>query len=530
MSTGRPPGNQDCMQKEIVINASDNQHRIAIVEDGRLAELFVESDERERMVGDIFLGTVVKVMAGIQACFLDIGLDQDAFLHFSDVGHGFKEFGAITGDDEDIDTEDEEEETRPRRKRHYQQPRVNLQKGQEVIVQIFKEPVGNKGVRVTTEVSLPGRFLVLMPFDDSLGVSRKIQNFKERRRLRRIARSILPSGYGAIIRTVAEGRDEDMLSNDLQQLVQSWREVEKTLKKSKAPTLLYKDASASSSVIRDLFSDDVTRVAVDSKKMYRQIRGYINGVSPHKVQVVELHAGRDPIFDELGIEKQIAQLLSRKVWLKSGGYIIIEHTEAMKVIDVNSGRYAAKSEQEMNSLRTNLEAVREISRQIRLRDLGGIIVIDFIDMIHDENNRKVFEEMRRELRRDRAKSTILPLSEFGIMQITRQRIRDSVQMSISEVCQSCEGTGLVQSKTSVLTEIERWLRRFRVESRELRLQLDVHPAMAAFLTEGKISRLSKLMLKFFIRIAIVPEPGLTIDDFRFISRRTGRDITSHYSG
>ena len=518
------------MQKEIIINASDNQHRIAIVEDGKLAELFVESDENERMVGDIFLGTVVKVMSGIQACFLDIGLDQDAFLHFSDIGHDFKEFGAITGDDEGIDTEEEEEEEGKRkRRRAYTPPRINLQKGQDVVVQIFKEPVGNKGVRVTTEVSLPGRFLVLMPLDDSLGVSRKITNFKEKRRLRRIARSILPSGYGAIIRTVAEGRDEALLTNDLQQLVQAWREVEKIMKKCKAPTLLYKDVGASSSVIRDLFSDEVTRVAVDSKKMYRQIRGYINGVAPHKVQAIELHTSRDPIFDAYGIEKQIAQSLSRKVWLKSGGYIIIEHTEAMKVIDVNSGRYAAKQEQELNSLRTNLEAVREIAHQIRLRDLGGIIVIDFIDMQYDENNRKVFEEMRRELRRDRAKSTILPLTDFGLMQITRQRVRDSVQMSISEVCPACEGSGLVQSKTSVLTEIERWLRRFRVESRELRLQLDVHPAMAAFLAEGKISRLTKLMLKFFIRISIVADQQLTIDDFRFVSKRTNKDITSQHA-
>jgi ribonuclease G len=519
------------MQKEIVINASDNQHRIAIIEDGKLAELFVESDERERMVGDIFLGTVVKMMAGIQACFLDIGLEQDAFLHFSDIGQSFREFGAITGDDEEIDTDEEDDENgKPRKKKRYHQPKVNLQKGQEVVVQIFKEPVGTKGVRVTTEVSLPGRFLVLMPFDESLGVSRKIQNFKERRRLRRIARSILPSGYGAIIRTVAEGRDEEVLSNDLQQLVQTWREVEKTMKKCKAPAMLYKDASASSSVIRDLFTDDVTRVAVDSKKMYRQIRGYINGVAPHMVQVVELHTAREPIFDVCGIEKQIAQSLSRKVWLKSGGYIIIEHTEAMKVIDVNSGRYAAKNEQEINSLRTNMEAVREISRQIRLRDLGGIIVIDFIDMQYDENNRKVFEEMRRELRRDRAKSTILPLSDFGVMQITRQRVRDSVQLTMSEVCPACEGTGLVQSKTSVLTEIERWLRRFRVESRELRLQLDVHPAMAAFLNEGKISRLTKLMLKFFIRITVVADLHLTIDDFRMVSKRTNRDITAQHTG
>jgi ribonuclease G len=530
------------MQKEIIINASDNLQRVAIVEDGKLAELFVESEEKERMVGDIYLGTVAKVMPGIQASFIDIGLEQDAFLHYSDVSDAFRQVRAESGDrgqdsvvvDEaaEIPTEDSapgSPESKPQRRRRRPPSHVTLSRGQEVAVQIFKEPVGNKGVRVTTEIALPGRFLVLMPYDNLVGVSRKIQSFKEKRRLRRIVRSMLPGRFGVIIRTVAEGRAEDVLRADLETLLTTWREIERKMKKSAAPALLYKDMNSSTSTIRDLFSEEVRRVAVDSRRMYREIRTYLNLVAPHKVDVLEYHGSREPIFDTYGIEKQIEQSMSRKVWLKSGGYIIIEHTEAMKVIDVNSGRYAAKREQELNSLRTNLEAAREIAHQIRLRDLGGIIVIDFIDMEQDENRRKLYEEMRREMRRDRAKYTILPVTEFGLIQITRQRERESVQMSISESCPTCQGTGRVLSKSSLLTQIERWLRRFRVRSRELRLTVLVHPAMQSFLMDGVISQAGRLMLKYFIRLKIVPDHTLSVDEFRVISTRKGKDVTKDFN-
>ncbi len=518
------------MSKEIIINADTNQQRIAIVEDGRLAELFVESDERSRQVGDIYYGTVAKVMHGIQAAFIDIGLEQDAFLHFSDIGDAFRDFEiekSAEGPDEDVD-EEESQNGKPKGRQQRRRSRVNIQRGQEIIVQVFKEPVGSKGVRVTTEVSLPGRFLVLMPFDKMIGVSRKIGSFKEKRRLRRLVSSILPHGYGVIIRTVAEGKDEEILRNDLQTLLDTWRTIERTVKKSRPPALVHKDMNATSSVIRDLFTEDVVRVAVDSKKMYREIRAYVNLVASNRASAVSLHREKSPIFDTYGVEKQIEQSMSRKVWLKSGGYLIIEHTEAMKVIDVNSGRYAARKEQELNSLRTNLEAAKEVARQIRLRDLGGIIVIDFIDMDHEENRRKVFEEMRREMRTDRAKFTILPLSEFGLMQITRQRVRESVQFSVSETCPTCDGSGLIQSKTSLLTEIERWLKRFRGGSRELRLQLNIHPTMVEFLTSGAVSHLARLMMRFFVRIKIQTNPLLAVDEFQFISRRTNTDITTRF--
>lgn len=367
-----------------------------------------------------------------------------------------------------------------------------------------------------------------MPFDNKVGVSKKITQFREKQRLRRLVRMILPDGFGVIIRTAAGGKDEQILGADLEQLINTWREIEKSVKAEKAPALLYKDLSMTSSVMRDLFTSDVTRVVTDSRKLYREVRAYLKGVAPPLADKIEFYKGKEPIFDVFNIEKETEQTLSRKVWLKNGGYIIIEHTEAMVVIDVNSGRYAAKREQELNSLRTNLEAAREIARQIRLRDIGGIIVIDFIDLEDEKNKKKVYDELKREFRRDRAKSTILPMTEFGLVQITRQRIRQSLLHTLSEPCPMCAGTGLVQSKSTIVTQIERWIRRFKSESREFRLVLTVHPLIADYLTERTISRLTKLMLRYFVRIKLVSDQSLSVDEFKFLSRKQNRDITDQY--
>ncbi len=545
----------------MVMNATANQVRIAITEDGKLAELFVEAPEKERLVGDIYLGKVARVMPGIKAAFIDIGLRQDAFLHFSDIGSTLDEYSELLGEESDDDAEEEGEEelvsvgvppsaggtapeqgtsTQGARERHgrdhhgrgrdrLEHPEKHLQSGQDIIVQVTKEPVGKKGVRVTSEVSLPGRFLVLLPFDGKVGVSKRIGNFREKRRLRKLVRSILPDGFGAIIRTVADGKDEQTLKTDLDQLISTWREVEKTVKAEKAPALIYKDMTTTSSVIRDLFSNDVERVTVDSKKLYREVRAYVNLTSPSLVEKIEMYKGKDPIFDVSGIEKEIATAMSRKVWLKSGGYIIIEQTEAMVVVDVNSGRYAAKREQELNSLQTNLEASREIVRQIRLRDIGGLIVIDFIDLEDEKNKKKVYDELRKEFRKDRAKVTVLPMTEFGLVQITRQRIRQSVLHSFTEPCPTCAGTGLVQSKSTIVSQVERWIRRFKSETREFRLVLKVHPTIAAHLLEGKLSRLRRMMVKYFVLIKLEEDSSLAVDEFKFISRKQNKDVTNEYN-
>ena len=540
------------MKKEIIINAGANETRIAITEDGRLAELFVETANKEKMVGDIYLGKIAKVMPGIKAAFIDIGLGQDGFLHFSDIGNRFEEYSAMIGDeDEEGDEQKEpvaaeasagspgpEQRTAPppappqdrSRNNNHRPPRreIQLEKGQEIIVQITKEPVGKKGVRVTSEVSLAGRFLVLLPFDGKIGISKKISSFKEKRRLRKIVQTILPEGFGVIIRTVAEGKDESSLTNDLKDLIDTWREVEKTVKSEKAPCLLYKDMSTTSSVIRDLFSNDVSRVVIDSRKLHKEIRAYIKYTSAQLLDKIELHKDRRPIFDVYGIEKEIETTLARKVWLKRGGYIIIEPTEAMVVIDVNSGRYAAKKEQEQNSLRTDLEAAREICRQLRLRDIGRIIVCDFIDLDDERNKRKVYEELKKEFRKDRAKVTVLPMTEFGLVQVTRQRIRQNILHSFTEPCPACGGTGLVQSRTTSLNQIERWIRRFKTESRESRIVLRVNPQLADALRVGTLSRLRRLMLKYRILIRLEADPAIPVGEFRCLSTKQGKDITDQF--
>lgn len=542
------------MKKEIIINAGANETRIAITEDGRLAELFVETENKEKMVGDIYVGRVAKVMPGIKAAFIDIGLKQDGFLHFSDIGNRLEEYSAMIGDEEDEEEEEKAELVEqsatssenapsenavqdappprpPRNRENVRPPRreIQLEKGQEIIVQITKEPVAKKGVRVTSEVSLAGRFLVLLPFDGKVGISKKINSFKEKRRLRKIVQSLLPEGFGVIIRTVAEGKDDNSLKTDLEDLITTWREIEKTVKTEKPPALLYKDMATTSSVIRDLFSNDVTRVVIDSRKLHKEICAYIKYTSPQLLEKIELHKDRQPIFDTYGVEKEIEASLSRKVWLKSGGYIIIEPTEAMVVIDVNSGRYAAKKDQELNSLRTDLEAAREVCRQLRLRDMGGIIVVDFIDLDDDRNKKKVYEELKKEFRRDRAKVTVLPMTEFGIAQITRQRIRQSIVHSFTEACPACKGTGLVQSKTTTLNQLERWIRRFKAETKQKRMILRVEPEVAKQLTEGMPSRLWKMMFSNFIFIKLEADTSIPHGEFKVISSVDGKDITEQFN-
>jgi ribonuclease G len=548
------------MKKDIIINSTANEHRIAILEDGKTAELFVETPGKDRNVGDIYLGKVAKVMPGIRAAFVNIGMNQDAFLHFSDVG-SIEEFNTLFEEDDEEKEEEaaqavalqtdngsvqvgevngaasviENADTKaPRqdqqRRRHAPQnfSHVNLQKGQDILVQITKEPVGKKGVRVRSAISLPGRFLVLIPFDGKVGVSKKLSNFKEKRRLRKVVRAMLPKGFGAIIRTVADGKTDEMLKQDLDDLIKTWQSIEKAVKAEKAPALIYKDMNTTSSVIRDLFQDTVEHVVVDEKKLFKEIRAYVQWVSPDMLNRVEYYRDKDPIFDKYGIEKDIQILLSKKVWLKSGGYLFIEKTEAMTVIDVNSGRYAAKKEQELNSLRTNLEASREICRQLRLRDIGGLVIVDFIDLEDEKNKKKIYDEMKKELRRDRAKVTVLPMTDFGLVQITRQRIRQSVQLSFSEACPMCGGTGLVQSKTSTLNQIERWIKRFKTEKREYRLMLRVNPVIEEYLSVGTISRLTKLQFKFFVKIKIAPDAALPADEFRFFSVKQQKDVTDQY--
>ena len=460
-------------KKEIVINATDTLTRIAITEDDTLAELFLENPENERTIGNICLARVRRIMPSIRAAFVDIGQKQDAFLHFSDLsehlpeqlkfvrrknpriedfakkpadgkkgkrkkpshGKGGNKKGGNKGSKKDqarnrgkrrsAQKRSKGRKGRRRSKRHHNLQK-HLKNDQHLLVKISKEPISNKGSRVSTDISLAGRFLVLIPFGDYVAVSKKIESYKERKRLRTLARSLLPEGFGLIIRTVAEGRNAKALDTDLSLLVEKWRAIEEKLQGSpKAPLLLHEDVNMVSSIMRDIFTDDYDRVLIDDERLHRNIKSYIHAVAPQMAENVKLHKGNRPIFEAAGIAKNVAEAFEERVELPSGGYLFIEQTEAMHVIDVNSGRSGRGMSQEDSSVKCNLEAARVIAHQLRLRDLGGIIVIDFIDLRSRKNRKKIYDELVKEFKKDRAVTKVLPMSDFGVVQITRQRLRPS---------------------------------------------------------------------------------------------------------
>jgi ribonuclease G len=507
------------MSKIIVINVSLGETRVAIMENSRLVELYFELPENERSIGNVYLGKVAKVIKGMQAAFINIGQKQDAFLHFSDINPAFLNYP----------TADPAQQRRPPvRMRRGGYGDVPLRQGQPIIVQITKEPISRKGSRVTTAMSLAGRFLVLLPHDTTIGVSRKINSRQEKHRLKRIGRTICPPGFGMVIRTVSQGKDEATLRGDLDSLVKTWNVIQKKAEKGNPPELLYKDMDMLSSVIRDLFTPDIDKLYVDSKKMFKQIEKYLKEVSAQMLPRLEQYTGKDPIFDKFEVETQISRSLARKVWLKSGGYIFIEHTEALTAIDVNSGRFLGKKDHDANSLKINLEAAREIARQLRLRDIGGIIIIDFIDMVDQKCRHKLQEDFYREMKSDRAQVNIAPLSEFGIIEMTRERVRPSLLYAISEPCSACMGTGRIISKTTIVARIERWLRRLRSEGGDRSLQLVVHPELAEFLTTGYRSLLWRLMLKHWMRIKVIADDSLSFEDFKFLNKTGEEDLTSKF--
>lgn len=518
------------MKKVILINSIDEQVRIAITEDGKLAEFFLDTPDKERNVGDIYLGKIGKVIPGIRAAFIDLGFLQDAFLHFSDIGNTLEDYSAIIGDDSDIEEDEDEEDEHPAAPSYKENSRFpNLERGQDIIVQITKEPVGKKGFRVTSKVSIPGRYLVLIPFEKKIGLSRKIYNPKEKKRLRSIVRSKLPKGFGIIIRTVAAGQEENLILDDLNTLLETWNTIQTKLKTVKSPAILHEDVSTTSSVIRDLLKEDISKVLVDSKKIYKEIKSYLDITSPESSSKLEQYTGVQPLYDLYDVERQIEESMERKVWLKNGGYIIIEPTEAMTVVDVNSGKYAKHRDQEINSLNTNLESAKEIVRQIRLRDIGGIIVIDFIDLYDERNRRRLYEDIKREFKNDRAKSTILPVSEFGLVEITRQRIRQNIIHTVSDTCPMCKGSGHVNSKSSFLNKIERWITRYKGANQGMRLVLKVNPFVKSYLTSGFYSKVNELRFRYFLLIKLEEDENLSLNDFRFYSGRSSNDITEEFA-
>ena len=463
------------MSKEIVVNVGESQTRIAIVEDGKLAELYIEDAENKRTIGNLYLGRIRKVMPSIQAAFVDIGQEQDAFLHFSDLSDNLPYLIQYL----DLDTPKVEAIDVPEGGKDWdKRPSDLLNRGQEILVQITKEPISNKGSRISTDLSLAGRFLVLVPLQNYVAVSRKITVEKERRRLKALANSLVPQNFGVIVRTVAEDRDAKSLDKDLKLLMERWRRVENRLQeKPDAPALVHEDVDMASSIIRDQFSEEYDRLLVDHESLYHSIRSYVRAVAPGMISCVELHDGDEPVFEAAGIQQGADRAFKDRVELPSGGYLFIEQTEAMHVVDVNSGRSGKGKSQAENSLSVNLEAARVIARQIRLRDLGGIIVVDFIDLRNDDDKKKVYNELKEGFEDDRAITKVLPMSDFGLVEITRQRLRPSLMETNFEHCRHCEGTGSIRSVESSALFVLRAVEEEGIRRRSSEVTVTVPSAM-----------------------------------------------------
>ena len=489
------------MKQKIIINADSYETRIAILEAEELAELFVERAEQRRHVGDIYKGRVNAVLPGMQAAFVDLGLAKTGFLHASDLAESLEELDDISDLDEAGDKH---------RRRRAPVPKIEdvLKKGQEVLVQITKESIGTKGPRVTAQISLPGRFCVLMPGVDHVGVSRRIEERSERQRIKAIISDQRPKGVGLIARTAGEGKEDPDFAADIKHLHKLWLKIERKASSVRAPALVHRELEMTASLIRDLFTEDVEEVYIDDKDSFAEIQAYLKAVSPELRDRVILYKGREPIFDAFGIETQIEKTFERKVWFKKGGYICIDHAEALVAIDVNTGRFTGKKNQEETIFRTNMEAAKEVPRQLRLRDIGGIIVVDFIDMEIEANKKAVLEELRKELRKDRARTKAFAVSELGLIEMTRQRERSSLLHYYTEDCPHCDGLGKVPSPETMLVKLERAMRRVSAMGSEKRITVRVAPEVALFFVEQEGRRFAELEKRFKLRVDLKDDPQL----------------------
>jgi ribonuclease G len=514
------------LNKEIFVNVTEYETRIAIKEDDKLVELFIERPEHERLVGDIYKGLVTAVLPGIQAAFVDIGVDKAGFLHFSDMSDHKGESSMLAA----LDFFDEEGHEIPPRSKYKKDASIAdiLKKDQEILVQVIKEPIANKGSRITTEISLPGRYIVLLPGAHHIGVSRKISSYAEKRRLRKIAGEFLPENFGMIIRTVAEGRDRKDFAADIKLLTKLWEKMKKRVENTKAPALVHKDLEMISGIIRDIFTPDVSKVVIDNKKEYRKFLAYLREVAPQLKNLVEIYTGDKPLLDFYNIEPEIEKMFNRKVWLKKGGYIVIDQTEALVTIDVNTGRFKGSSKVEDAIFETNLDAAREIARQIRLRDIGGILIIDFIDMESKEHRRKVFEEFKNALRHDRSQTYISSISDLGLIEMTRQRIRPSLMQALSDPCPVCSGVGRVLSKESIAVKIERWFKRASAARKKGHYQLIASPQIIDLLTYNSANRIGKIEKRQKLTIDTIRDTSLHPEEFHVIDVKTDTDVTKQY--
>ena len=510
------------MNKELIINAAPQGVEIALLENKKLVELHNEKADASFAVGDLYLGKVKKLIPGLNAAFVDVGFEKDAFLHYTDLSpyaksllkftqlaihdnseNGF-DFSHFTVEPEIIKT-----------------GKINEVLGGKpnILVQILKEPIAAKGPRLSCEISLPGRFVVITPFNDIVAVSKKIHSSEERKRLQRIIESIKAKNFGVIVRTAAEGKNLAELREDLDALVETWKLIQRNLRKAVAPAKILSEQTKTTSILRDLLNEDFNRIIVNDRNVFNDTKNYIQKIAPEKADIVTYHHNGSPVFDQFGVTKQVKAAFGKTVNLPSGAYLIVEHTEALHVIDVNSGYKSVSNNQEQNALETNLEAAEEISRQLRLRDLGGIIVVDFIDMKLPDNKRKLIDAMEEFMRPDRAKHAVLPISKFGLMQITRQRMKPELTINTQEVCPSCSGTGKISSSLVLEDEIDKNLN-YLITHKHTNLTLAVNPIMHAYLTKGWLfSQQFKWRWKYKQNIRLRPNTNYHLTEFHFFDNR-----------
>lgn len=507
------------MTSELVVDVQPKEISIALLEDKNLVELQKEGRNLSFSVGNMYLGRIKKLMPGLNACFVDVGYEKDAFLHYLDLGPQFNSLDKYVRQ-----TISDRKKLNPISKATIL-PDIDkdgtvstaLKVGQEVVVQIVKEPISTKGPRLTCELSFAGRYLVLIPFNDKVSVSQKIKSGEERARLKQLLQSIKPKNFGVIVRTVAEGKRVAELDAELKVLLKHWEEsIVKVQKATKLPTLVYEETSRTVALLRDFFNPSFESIHINDEAVYEEVKDYVTLIAPERAGIVKLYKGQLPIYDNFGITKQIKSSFGKTVSYKSGAYLIIEHTEALHVVDVNSGnRSKSGNGQEANALDVNLGAADELARQLRLRDMGGIIVVDFIDMNEAENRQKLYERMCQNMQLDRAKHNILPLSKFGLMQITRQRVRPAMDVNTSETCPTCFGKGTI--KPSILftdtleSKIDYLVNKLKIK----KFKLHIHPYISAYVNQGVISLRRKWQMKYGFGIKIIPDQSLAFLEYKF---------------
>ena len=510
--------------KEVIINAEALETRVAVLEEGRLEEFTIERTSEERLVGSIFKGRVRNLEDGLKAAFVDIGFEKNAFLHYWDIVPSNFDSGV-----EIVERDGGRKRDKPKITQK-DVPRL-YPPGSDLIVQVTKGPIGTKGPRVTTNLVLPGRYLVLLPNSDQSGISRKIENHEERQRLKKILRKLhIPDGMGVIMRTVGEGQRERYFVRDLALLLEEWNQIQESIRKRPPASVVFQEPDLIERTVRDFLTEDVERIVVDSAPAHDRMRNMIARISKRSADKIRHYGEHQPIFDRFGITRQLEATFSRQVHLKSGGYLVVDETEALVAIDVNTGRHKSGKDQEQTILKVNLEAAEEICRQLRLRNMGGLIVLDFIDMKRRSDQQQVYQKMREGLRRDRAKTHILPISQLGLMEMTRQRHTESVRSAVYDDCPYCKGKGKVKSAETMSVEIQRKLaeilkRRGRDES-DFQLRIVVHPTVSQRLRTEDQKHMDAMEKRYFIKLLLRPDPGLHAEQYKIINAATNEELAS----